>query len=187
MNAPENDKKFTPKQALQPTPQLYDLLISDSMENLAISSISQAPSIPSGSFLHDNGCGTGAATKAIVQAVSASGVNVSIQGTDINDNALDTYKASAVKESWPAEAAHQDSLKLDIANNTFSHSILNALLFVLPSDGVGAISEAYRTLKPGGIMLTNSWHYVPNMEPIQTAAKLTRPEGTPLPRQGMQK
>ena len=78
-----------------------------------------------------------------------------------------------------------DSRKLSFADETFSHFISNALIFVLPNDGIDAMKETYRMLKPGGPAVVNSWNYIPNMEPVQTAAKVTRPPGTPLPRQDM--
>ena len=81
-----------------------------------------------------------------------------------------------------------DSEKLSFADDTFSHSIGSALLFaIINNDGIDAVKESYRTLKPGGTLVVNCWGYVPNLDPIQTAAKSTRPPGTPLPRQGLQK
>ncbi|KAI1651111.1 uncharacterized protein F4817DRAFT_311939 [Daldinia loculata] len=43
MNAPEGEVRFVPKQALAPTPQLYDELVFDSMENLAKASLDGWP------------------------------------------------------------------------------------------------------------------------------------------------
>ena len=187
MNNPRSDNKFVPKQALAPTPQLYDELVGDSMESLAKVSLAQISPILTGAVIHDTGCGTGAGTAAIVDAISSQKGEVSIKGTDINDKALDIYKSRAADKNWPAEALKMDSQKLLFADDTFSHSIGNALLFVLPNDGIDTLKETYRTLKPGGTVVVNSWAYVPNMEPLQTAAKVTRPLGTPLPRQSMQK
>lgn len=187
MNNPESDNKFAPKQALAPTPQLYDELVGDSMEKLARASLAHIPSIPAGAVVHDNGCGTGAGSAAVVDAISGAWNGVVIKGTDINKNALDIYRDRATDSSWPAKALEMDSQKLSFKGNTFSYSIGNALLFVLPNNGIDAVKEMFRTLKPGGTMIVNSWAYVPNIEPIQTAARVTRPSGTPLPRQGMQK
>lgn len=57
MNAPEGEVKFVPKQALAPSPQLYDELVSDSMENLAKASLTLIPRFASGATINDNGCG----------------------------------------------------------------------------------------------------------------------------------
>ncbi|KAI6083498.1 S-adenosyl-L-methionine-dependent methyltransferase [Hypoxylon rubiginosum] len=184
MNAPEGEVKFVPRQALSPTPQLYDELVSDSMEKLAKESITFV-SIPSGSVIHDNGCGTGAASAAIVSALSAK--DITIKGTDTNEEALKIYRKNAAEGAWPAEAVTMDSNGLKYDDNTFSFSIANALLFVLPNDGIDAVKEMHRTLKPGGQAIVNSWAYVPNMPVLEAAAKATRPPGTPLPRAGLEK
>jgi len=74
-----------------------------------------------------------------------------------------------------------------VADASISHAIGTALLFVLPEDGVPAVKEAYRTLKPGGAVAFNSWAYVPTMNPIRAASRQTRPEGTPEIRGGLDK
>jgi SAM-dependent methyltransferase len=187
MNAPMSTNKFVPKQALTPSPQLYDELVGDSMEKLAKATLSEIPSLQAGSIVHDNGCGTGAATSAIVDLISTSKVDIFIQGTDINEKALDVYKSNTERFNWPAEAAVMDSHKLSFPDDSFSNVIGNAFLFVLPNDGIDAVKETYRTLKLGGTAVFNSWFYVPNMEPLQIASRITRPPGTPQPRDGMAK
>lgn len=186
MNNPESQNSFVPKQVIAPTPELYDELVVDCMETLAAATISHLTPLPSGAKIHDNGCGTGAATAAIMSSVSPSD-EVSINGTDINAPVVELYKQLATEKHWPATAVPMDSTALSFADEIFTHSIGNALLFVLPNDGVDAVKEMYRTLKPGGIAAVNSWAYVPNLEPIQAAAQNTRPTGTPVPRQGMDK
>ncbi|KAK6857097.1 hypothetical protein PG995_007284 [Apiospora arundinis] len=172
MNAPEGVVNFVPKQAVAPTPQLYDELVSDSMENLAKASLSLAEAIPNGAVINDNGCGTGAGTAAILDAVAGkSGISITVKGNDINDDALAVYRKRAAEHKWPAEGVHDDSNALQFGDCTFDLAIGNALLFVLPDDGIGAVKEVHRTLKPGGLAFFNS----------------TRPEGTPLPRAGLEK
>ncbi|KAI1410394.1 S-adenosyl-L-methionine-dependent methyltransferase [Hypoxylon sp. FL1857] len=187
MNAPEGEVKFVPKQALAPSPQLYDELVSDSMENLAKASLAFITPIAAGSVINDNGCGTGAASAAVVASLSGQTSGISIKGTDINEDALKVYRAHAADGGWPAEAVNMDSNSLKYDDATFTHVIGNALLFVLPHDGIDAVKEMYRTLKPGGKAILNSWAYVPNMPPLEAAARATRPEGTPLPRSGLDK
>ncbi|PMD42035.1 S-adenosyl-L-methionine-dependent methyltransferase [Hyaloscypha variabilis F] len=186
MNNPESQNQFVPKQAIAPTPELYDELVIDCMEKLAAATVSHLTPFPNGAKIHDNGCGTGAATAAIMSFISPA-AKISINGTDINSRAIEIYKRQAAEKHWPATAVPMDSTALSYASELFTHSIGNALLFVLPNDGVDAVKEVYRTLKPGGIAALNSWAYQPNMEPIQVAAQSTRPAGTPLPRQGMDK
>ena len=187
MNAPEGKVKFIPKQALAPSPQLYDELVSDSMENLAKTSLTLIPRITSGVTINDNGCGTGAATAAVVLSLEGSPASVAVKGNDINEDAIKIYRKRTEEGGWPAEGVNMDSNHLTFAAGTFDLSIGNALLFVLPNDGIDAVKEVYRTLKPGGQAIFNSWAYVPNMSPLEIAAKETRPEGSPLPRAGLEK
>ena len=187
MNLPDGNVNFVPKQALSPTPELYDELVSDSMENLAKASLAHIPAIPNGAIIHDNGCGTGAATIAIVASLPDPSMKVSIKGTDVNDQALDIYRKRAAEYKWPAEAERMDSNSLSFPDSTFTHTVGNAMLFVLANDGIDAVKEMHRTLEPGGRAIVNSWAYVPNMEPLEAAARATRPAGTPLPRAGLEK
>jgi len=174
MNNPEAYSKFVPKQAITPTPELYDELVVDCMEKLATVSLAQTPGILSHAVIHDNGCGTGAAIAAIMESVSSSSTEISIKATDINDNALAIYQKSAIDKDWPADGIRMDSTSLSFSDDTFTHSIGNALLFVLPNDGIDALKEMYRTLKPGGIAIVNSWAYIPNMVPIQVIKAFCR-------------
>ncbi|KAI0516911.1 S-adenosyl-L-methionine-dependent methyltransferase [Xylaria bambusicola] len=183
MNAPESDVKFVPKQAIAPTPALYVELVADGMENLAKASLGCVPAIADGAIINDNGCGPGAASAAVAEAISGRSLNVSIKATDINEDALKIYRQRSTENHWPAEAINMDATALTFSDETFTLSLNNALLFFLPDDsGIDVVKEVYRTLKPGGKAVFNSWKYIPNLEPIQAAAKATRPEGTPLPR-----
>jgi len=186
-NDSRSSHQFTPPQALLPTPELYDLMVGDTMENLATASLELAPALTSGAVVHDNGCGTGAATAAVTHLADRAGAQITIEGTDVDAAALTIYRNTAAARGWPVTARRMDSQHLSFADNTFTHSIGNALLFVLPGDGVAAVQEAHRCLQPGGALIVNSWHYVPNLAPVQTAARVTRPAGTPVPREGMDK
>ncbi|KAF4337121.1 s-adenosyl-l-methionine-dependent methyltransferase [Fusarium beomiforme] len=185
MNAPESDQTFSPKQALVPTPTLYGEIVGDGMERLAVASLSCIEALgDSPVIFHDIGCGLGAGTAAVA---SLNPENVVIKGTDIDENVLDLYRQNIAKNKWPAEAFKMDASSLDFADETFTHCIANALLFVLPNDGNDATKEIYRTLKPGGIAIINSWAHTPTIPAIHAAAKKTRPAGTPLPREGLDK
>ncbi|KAH7173970.1 S-adenosyl-L-methionine-dependent methyltransferase [Fusarium flagelliforme] len=185
MNAPESDNPYVPKQALKPTPALYGELVGDGMERLAAASISYIDLPSSEVIFHDVGCGLGAATAAI--AATSNDSNTKIIGSDIDDNVLDLYRQGISKNHWPAEVVKADATALDFPGETFTHAIGNALLFVLPNDGIDAIKEIRRTLKPDGIAIFNSWAYTPTLPAIITACEKTRPAGTPLPRQGLEK
>ncbi|KAK6715791.1 hypothetical protein SNK04_006746 [Fusarium graminearum] len=186
MNAPESDNPYAPKQALKPTPELYGELVGDGTEQLASTSISFIDfSSSSDAVIHDIGCGLGAVTAAVVAA--SSPINVKITGSDIDDNVLNLYREEISNNNWPAEAVKADATALTFADETFTHAIGNALLFVLPNDGIDAMKEMYRTLKPEGVAIVNSWAYTPTLPAIIAACEKTRPAGTPLPRQGLEK
>lgn len=180
MNAPESKNTFQPRQALTPTAELYKEMTADAMENMSRVSLAQI-TMPAGAVVHDNGCGVGAGSNAFLEKQA----DISIKATDIDDRALDIYRQRAA--SWPAEALHMDSNALTFADGTFSHTLANAVIFVLPNDGIDAVKEIYRTLQSGGTAVINSIAYGPNIIPIQQTATRTRPEGTPLPRQGTEK
>ncbi|KAL4732126.1 hypothetical protein ACLX1H_001134 [Fusarium chlamydosporum] len=169
MNAPESNNPFVPKQALEPTAALYGQLVGDGMEQLATASISCIDlSGSSEAVVHDIGCGLGAATAAVTAA--CNGKSISITGSDIDDNVLDLYRQEVSKNSWPADIVKADATSLSFADETFTHTI-----------------EIYRTLKPNGVVIVNSWAYVPTLPAIIAACERTRPAGTPLPRQHLEK
>lgn len=186
MNGPEAVIKFVPKQVIASTPQLYDELVGECFNSLAKVSLTFTP-IADGAVIHDIGCGTGVGTAAVVEAISGKSLNVSIKGTDINEGALKVYREKAAKDNWPAEATNENANALSFKDDIFSLTLANAFIFVLPNDGLDMVKEVYRTLKPGGKAIFNTWKYVPNFLPIQAASKATRPEGSPLPRAGSEK
>ncbi|KAK5943476.1 hypothetical protein PMZ80_004483 [Knufia obscura] len=191
INDPQgSNNTFVPKQALAPTPQLYDELVGDGMQNLAKATVAEIVPIEEGSVTLDDGCGTGAGTAAIAASVSSHILStLSIKGVDINAASLEAYTQKAAKNQWPAEAINADAQNLTTITPdcTFTHIIGTAFLFVLPEDGVPAMKEMARTLKSGGTAALNSWYYVPNMDPIRIASQKTRPAGTPEIRGGLDK
>lgn len=188
MNQPESTKTFKPHQALAPTPQLYNELVGDGTEKLASATVAEV-AFPSGSIILDIGCGTGAGTAAIIDSVREdSAGKISIKGVDINDDILAFYISRAKENRWPAEAIKADAGNLgSIADATFTHTIATMALFTFPDDGVPAAKETYRTLKPGGVAMINSWAQTSNMGPLRAASTRTRPEGAPGIRDAMAK
>lgn len=80
-----------------------------------------------------------------------------------------------------------DSNALTFPDDTFTQSLMNAVVFMLPNDGVDGVKEMYRTLRPGGTAVVNCMQYGPNIIPIQRTSVRTRPEGSPTPRMGSEK
>ncbi|KAF3032465.1 hypothetical protein E8E12_002892 [Didymella heteroderae] len=190
INGLKSDNTFVPKQALAPTPQLYDELVGDGMKELAKATVAEIGRIEKRSVILDVGCGTGAGTAAVAEAVSTDVLlTLSIKGVDLSKAALDIYRQKVLEQGLPAQAILADAGNLTAAlkEASFSHVIGTALLFFLPEDGIPAIEEMRRTLRPGGIAALNTWAYVPNMGPIRIASQETRPSGTPEIRAGMNK
>lgn len=187
MNQPESAKTFKPHQALAPTPQLYNELVGDGTEKLAKTTVTEIPPIGPGSVILDIGCGTGAGTAAIIDTVGQNAA-VKITGVDINNDVIEFYKSKATENKWPAEAIKADAGNLEtIADATFTHTIATMAIFTFPEDGIPAAKEIYRTLKPGGVALINSWAQTSNMGPLRAASTRTRPEGSPAIRDAMGK
>ncbi|EHK18463.1 uncharacterized protein TRIVIDRAFT_194221 [Trichoderma virens Gv29-8] len=167
---------FWPKQIIPPTPENYKELAKDGAERLAAVSLQQIPAIPAGAVIHDNGCGYGSAT-AVIMASAAPEVSATYQitGTDISGGAVEVYCDRADSSGWPAKGLVMDSDKLKFQDEIFTHTIGNAMIFVGPrNNGIDAVKEMYRTLKPGGTLILNCFAYVPVLEPIREASRVTR-------------
>ncbi|KAM0255542.1 hypothetical protein ACHAQJ_005689 [Trichoderma viride] len=168
-----------PRQMIPPTPENYKELARDGGERLAAVSLAQASAIPVGAIIHDNGCGAGAATAVIMASASPEvAASIKITGTDISGDAVEAYRARSASSSWPAEGLVMDADSLSFPDETFTHSIGNAMIFVGPrNNGVDAVKEMYRTLKPGGTLILNCFAYTSVLEPVREASRATRPGG----------
>ncbi|KAH7027899.1 S-adenosyl-L-methionine-dependent methyltransferase [Microdochium trichocladiopsis] len=186
MNGALTDNTFSPKQALAPTPELYNELASGGADKVAMASLACTAPIPAGSVVHDNGCGTGFSSAAILASL-ADGVkpgDIAIKATDMSDDALTAYRMAAEKRAadWPStawETQQMDASNLTFADETFTHSFMSLVIFVLSNNGVDAMKHVYRTLKPGGTAIVNYWSDLPNLPALRAAAEATRPSGTP--------
>lgn len=104
---------YKPKQAFAPTAELYEELTADAMQNLGRASLTEID-IPAGSVVHDNGCGVGVGSEALLESRG----DISIKATDIEDVALKRYEERGA--AWPAETSHMDAQAL-----TFPEHILS--------------------------------------------------------------
>lgn len=137
------------------------------------------PTIPDGSVIHDNACGSGTVSRAILSSPNAP-KDIKIHATDIDPPFLSALTYDAKTNSWPIDVTNQKSEALDFKDNTFTHSITNIAIFFTSSAGVDGAGEIYRTLRPGGTAVVNCWALVTWLIPIKTVHESIRP-GKPFP------
>ena len=70
------------------------------------------------------------------------------------------------------------SEKLGFEDNQFDLSFANFVVFLTPPDGVPALRESYRTLKPGGILIHTAWATLPVVSLARAAHSATRPDSS---------
>ena len=169
---------FWPRQIIRVTPETIKEVTRDGGERIAAASLKQIPGIPAGATIHDNGCGAGAATAMILAAVSSEiAASLKIKGTDIDETAVKAYQERAASWSWPADGVVMDANVLAFPDETFTHSIGNAMVFLTRNDGVDTVMEMRRTLKPGGTLIVNCLAYNPHLNAVREASRSTRTGG----------
>lgn len=168
---------YSPKQLMPFSGELLDELQGRVSIDAATDVLLMLPALKSTSKIHDNACGTGAVTEAIVAKAPPQGLQ--IEGTDVFPMFLDTYKQRIKAYKWPASAAAIDMSTLEgIPDNHFSHSITNFALMAVPDD-VAAAKQIYRTLKPGGVAAVTIWSDQPHISALKVANKVTRGQDAP--------
>ncbi|KAF2873839.1 hypothetical protein BDV95DRAFT_660275 [Massariosphaeria phaeospora] len=135
--------------------------------------------IPSGSIIHDNTCGSGTVTRAILSA-NPSASNLQFHATDTDQVFLDALQKDISAHSWPVTVANAKSEALPFSDDYFTHSITNIGIFFTSSAGVDGAKEIYRTLQPGGTAVVNCWEFVAWFLPLKTVHDALRP-GKPFP------
>lgn len=131
----------------------------------------------------DNACGTAIVSEEIIYR--CQGTHKSIPSITAVDQApgmvaIAERKLTALLPDKPFFTAVMSGEKLDIPDQTFTHSITNlGLLFF--SDDVAGVKEIYRTLKPGGIAVVTTWFNLGYLDAvIRPAQKGIRPNDIPF-------
>lgn len=146
----------------------------------AAHNLSLIPPIPPGSTIHDNACGSGTVTRAIL--TSQTPQDLKIHATDIDPPFLSALTYAAKSHSWPVDVTNQNSSALSFRANTFTHSFTNIALFFTSANGLDGATEIYRTLQPGGTAVVNCWAHVTWLLPVRTVHEYVRPrEPFPTP------
>jgi ubiquinone/menaquinone biosynthesis C-methylase UbiE len=169
---------FAPKQALKFDGALLQELQGDVSDAIARDLIKELPNLTSSSVVHDNGCGYGAVTMAIMDANPPSGIQ--IHATDVNPMFLAQLNAKLSQNpSWPVKVDTVDACKSTFLDETFNLSFTN-FVFAGLADDVGAATHILRTLKPGGTGVVATWKEMPWHIALENAHKKTRGAEEPM-------
>ncbi|RMZ66217.1 S-adenosyl-L-methionine-dependent methyltransferase [Pyrenophora seminiperda CCB06] len=169
---------WKPKQALDFDGALLQELQGDVSDSIARQLIKELPPITETSVVHDNGCGYGAVTIAIMESNPPAGLQ--IHATDVNPMFLSQLNAKlAQNPTWPVKVSTMDAQKLTFEDNTFDTSITN-FVFAGLADDVGAASQILRTLKPGGTGAIGVWKDMPWHVALENAHHKTRGADEPM-------
>jgi ubiquinone/menaquinone biosynthesis C-methylase UbiE len=131
------------------------------------------PPIPSGSIIHDNACGDGTVSRAILS--SQAPTDLTIHATDIDQIFLDTLSSDVKQNAWNIEVSNQKSESLSFPDNYFTHSLTNIGIIFTSNSGLDGAKEIYRTLRPSGTAIVNCWAHVTWLPAFILAHTRTRP------------
>ncbi|KAK8106801.1 hypothetical protein PG999_010160 [Apiospora kogelbergensis] len=115
---------FHPKQAIAFDSALLKELQGDVSDKIALSLLKEEVGLsrmPPSSVIHDNGCGYGAVTMAVMAADPPAGVR--IHATDVNDLYLAELQATLTRHpAWPVEVETMDACALAFPDHAASTS-----------------------------------------------------------------
>ena len=169
---------FMPKKAVEFDGALLIELQGDISDTIARDLLKELPTLTASSVVHDNGCGYGAYTMAIMATNPPAGIR--IDATDVNAMFMAPLEAKlAENPSWPVKLQTMDACNLTFPNNTFDLS-LTTFVFTGLSDEVGAAKHILRTLKPGGKGVVAVWKEMPWHVALENAHHKTRGADEPM-------
>ncbi|KAI4142942.1 MAG: hypothetical protein LQ340_007152 [Diploschistes diacapsis] len=166
------------KQAQPRTAQNLRRMMGDVSLQVSRQMLARAPKMGPESTVHDNACGNGVVTQAIIETQTPA--NVTIHATDIGSTMCEATAALASEHAaWASrvKTAVMPSEKLTFADDTFTHSYGNFVIF-MAQDAEKVASEMFRTLRPaarGGVGYVTTWHLMPDEDAIMAAHAATRP------------
>ena len=96
-------------------------------------------------------CGTGRVTRHLRNALAPAAM---LTATDLNAGMLEVARQKVAWEHVQFQVA--DALELPFADNSFDLMVCQYGYMFVP-DKLKAFSEAYRVLRPGGMLLFNTW------------------------------
>jgi SAM-dependent methyltransferase len=168
---------FQPKQITHYEATHLAELQGDVSETTIKYTLGLIPPFSSGDVIHDNACGAGAVTQAIMELRPPK---ITIDATDINPQFVAGCAALVEKNKWPVTTAVMSAQELTFPAETFTHSF-NSFVFHCIGDSQTAAEQIYRTLKPDGIAIASIWIYMPHVDALQHAHWRTRGKNGPMP------
>ncbi|KAI6083929.1 S-adenosyl-L-methionine-dependent methyltransferase [Hypoxylon rubiginosum] len=175
---------FIPKQALKFDGALLQELQGDVSDTIVRDLLREdLPPLTASSVIHDNGCGYGAVTMAIMDSNPPDGIQ--IHATDVNPMFTAQLQAKlTANPSWPVKLETMDARNLTFPDNTFDLSLTTFVFAGLKNDEAGndvaAASHILRTLKPGGTGLIAVWKEMPWHVALENAHRKTRGADVPM-------
>ncbi|KAI0383331.1 S-adenosyl-L-methionine-dependent methyltransferase [Hypomontagnella monticulosa] len=170
---------FVPRQAVEFSGALLQELQGDVSDTIARDLLrEELPPLAPSSVIHDNGCGYGAVTMAIMNTNPPD--SITIHATDVNPIFTAQLQAKLVENpSWPVKVETMDASNLTFPDNMFDLSVAT---FVFPglSDDIAAASHILRTLKPEGIGVVSVWKEMPWHVALENAHHKTRGADEPM-------
>ena len=176
-------EKFKPKQCPPPSPELLSYFMGGSTGRIAEHCVTLLQDVGPESIIHDNGCGTGEVSQAIISKLKATSSDsehgITVHATDFIRPMIDLVASRAKAEAWTDVVDFRTSIAdtqnmPSIPSNTFTHSITGFVLQSLPQPTLAA-AEIYRTLKPGGVAIVTGWtDDMPVITTIVNAGKVMR-------------
>ena len=145
----------------------------------AAHNLSLLGSIPAGSVIHDNACGSGTVSRALLSSQEPP-PTVAIHASDIDETFLAALRTDAAQHGWPVSVTTQKSEATSFPDAHFDYSVTNVAIFFMSGAGLDGAREIHRTLKPGGVAVANCWRQITWLVPIKTVHEATRP-GKPWP------
>lgn len=170
---------FTPKQAVQFDGAHFRQLQGDVSDTIARDLLREdlSPIAPS-AVIHDNGCGYGAVTMAILN--SSPPKSIQIHATDVNPMFMGQLQSKVAENpSLPIKVETMDACNLTFPDNTFDLS-LATFIFAALRDDVAAAAHIRRTLKPGATGVIAVWKEMPWHVALENAHHKTRGAEEPM-------
>ncbi|KAL1604771.1 hypothetical protein SLS60_004311 [Paraconiothyrium brasiliense] len=170
---------FKPRQLVPFSPSVIAEFLGTCTLDIAEQFVRQLEPFAPGAIIHDNGCGGGAVTQAIMATNPPESIR--IKATDVNGAVISGLIAQAATKSWPVDVSEMNSTALTFPDNYFSHNILNFVVLQAWRDDAKMAGEMFRTLKSGGIAVVTTFEDLPTMKVFKSVYKRYRGADAEVP------